>query len=713
MNKMKLNKGGKIGLLMLMVAAVLVASATASFAVTDQTWLKTAAGGQVSAAGNCRFIAVAKGDDSYVMTEDDGGATYADSNGAYVAAGTSGFAKTDSTHWSTGWVLATDTYAIWVSSIADGQSGTASGTIGSTSPNYTTPGTNASQLSLATTNYMAAPANFKVYTGNAGVLLKWDAVTGATKYRVFRGPVTGNSNSLYARMGTTTGLCYQDSSLTNGTKYFYIVVPMNASNWYGVHTNQVVGTPDATTAPTITSLSSTTLTVGSSVTITGTNFNAAQGTGFVEFNGLVATITSWSATSIVATVPAGTTAGNVCVVNSNNRVSNGSAYTMAGAASFTSITPSSGYQGDTLTAVAIVGTNTNFVNGTTTVSISGANVTVSSVTVTNATHLTCNIAIAAGAAAGARNVVVATGAETVTGTGSFTVKTPAFGSVTPASGAQGANLTGVAIVGTGTHFSGTPTVTFSGAGVTSSNISVTDATHLTCNVAVAAGAALGARNIVVITGSETVTGTSVFTVGSAPVPTVTNIFPSSGASPNTGITITGTNFTGTTSIVIGATAITTYTVSSATSITGVSIPAGLAAGAYDIMVTNAAGQSAINSPADQYTVTSAPSAPGQFLYEGAGGIMMAYPNPFNPNDKAHPLSMLFSVTTGEAVDIYIFDTNGRMIYQDRDSQTNASRTVTWDGDTSYGETVENGLYLIRVVKDGKLVEKGKILVIKK
>ena len=66
--------------------------------------------------------------------------------------------------------------------------------------------------------------------------------------------------------------------------------------------------------PTITSLSPTSGAVGASVTITGTNFGSTQGTSTVTFNGTTAaTITSWSATSIVAKVPAGATTGNVVV----------------------------------------------------------------------------------------------------------------------------------------------------------------------------------------------------------------------------------------------------------------------------------------------------------------------------------------------------------------------------------------------------------------
>src|SRR5258708_29624511 len=63
--------------------------------------------------------------------------------------------------------------------------------------------------------------------------------------------------------------------------------------------------------PTISSLSPASGAPGASVTITGTNFGASAGT--VTFNGLTATITSWSETSIAVTVPAGATTGNVVV----------------------------------------------------------------------------------------------------------------------------------------------------------------------------------------------------------------------------------------------------------------------------------------------------------------------------------------------------------------------------------------------------------------
>jgi hypothetical protein len=80
-------------------------------------------------------------------------------------------------------------------------------------------------------------------------------------------------------------------------------------------------------APTLTSLSPTTGSVGTSVTIAGTNFGATQGASTVKFNGTTATPTSWSATSIVVPVPAAATTGNV-VVTVNSLASNGLPFTV-------------------------------------------------------------------------------------------------------------------------------------------------------------------------------------------------------------------------------------------------------------------------------------------------------------------------------------------------------------------------------------------------
>jgi YD repeat-containing protein len=66
-------------------------------------------------------------------------------------------------------------------------------------------------------------------------------------------------------------------------------------------------------SPLILSLSPTPVYYGTSVTVTGKHFGSSQGTSTITFSGTAAAVTSWSDTSIVATVPFGISPGNVVV----------------------------------------------------------------------------------------------------------------------------------------------------------------------------------------------------------------------------------------------------------------------------------------------------------------------------------------------------------------------------------------------------------------
>ena len=83
---------------------------------------------------------------------------------------------------------------------------------------------------------------------------------------------------------------------------------------------------NSSATPNITSLSPTSGPVGTVVTIGGTNFGSA--TGAVNFNGTAAPVTSWSGSSIVVTVPAGATSGNVVVTAATSVSSNGVNFTV-------------------------------------------------------------------------------------------------------------------------------------------------------------------------------------------------------------------------------------------------------------------------------------------------------------------------------------------------------------------------------------------------
>ncbi|QXU40125.1 MBG domain-containing protein [Pedobacter sp. D749] len=87
-------------------------------------------------------------------------------------------------------------------------------------------------------------------------------------------------------------------------------------------------------------------------------------------------------------------------------------------------------------------------------------------------------------------------------------------------------------------------------------------------------------------------------------PTVTALSPTSGPTGGgTSVTITGTNFSGTTAVTFGATSATGFTVNSATQITATA-PAGT--GTVDVRITTTGGTSA-TSASDQFTYVAAPT----------------------------------------------------------------------------------------------------------
>ena len=244
--------------------------------------------------------------------------------------------------------------------------------------------------------------------------------------------------------------------------------------------SNVTVTTTTTTPPSLTSLAPTSGAVGASVTVTGTNFGATKGTSTVTFNGTTATPTTWSATSIVVPVPAGATTGNV-VVTVGGVASNGVAFTVLPTPSVTSLAPTSGAVG---ASVTITGTNFGATQGTSTVTFNG---TAATPTTWSATSIV--VPVPAGATTG--NVVVTVGGLASNGV-AFTVGTPpSVTSLAPTSGPVGASVTI-----TGTNFGatkGTSTVTFNGTTGTPTTWAATSIV-----VPVPAGATTG--NVVVTVG---------------------------------------------------------------------------------------------------------------------------------------------------------------------------------------------------------------------
>jgi titin len=91
----------------------------------------------------------------------------------------------------------------------------------------------ASATAVAVVGAPGAPTGIKSVTGNGYVLLNWTAPTnvgtGITHYRVFRGiSANGESSTPIAELNGTT-LSYNDTTVTNNVRYYYIVKAVNAA----------------------------------------------------------------------------------------------------------------------------------------------------------------------------------------------------------------------------------------------------------------------------------------------------------------------------------------------------------------------------------------------------------------------------------------------------------------------------------------------------
>jgi hypothetical protein len=322
--------------------------------------------------------------------------------------------------------------------------------------------------------------------------------------------------------------------------------------------------------PTITSFTPTSGAVGASVTIDGTNFTGATS---VTFNGVTATFTVGSATSIRATVPAGATTGPLSVTTPRGTATSASSFTVVSPPSITSFSPTSGAVG---TTVAISGTN---FTGATAVAFNGVSATF---TVSSATSIQATVP--ARATSGPLSVTTPQG--TATSSSSFTVvNPPTITSFSPTSGAVG---TTVAI--SGTNFTGATAVAFNGVSAT---FTVSSATSIQATVP--AGATTGPLRVT--TPQGTATSASSFTVLNPP--TITSFSPTTGPVGTT-VTISGTKFTGASAVAfngVGA----TFRVTSDTSIQA-TVPAGATTGPLSVTTPGGTGTSG-----SSFTVLSPPA----------------------------------------------------------------------------------------------------------
>ena len=70
------------------------------------------------------------------------------------------------------------------------------------------------------------PTGVSAVAGDGRVTLSWNAVSGATSYKVYRGTASGVGRRCFQSGVTAT--TFLDTGVTNGTTYFYKVSAVNA-----------------------------------------------------------------------------------------------------------------------------------------------------------------------------------------------------------------------------------------------------------------------------------------------------------------------------------------------------------------------------------------------------------------------------------------------------------------------------------------------------
>jgi len=341
--------------------------------------------------------------------------------------------------------------------------------------------------------------------------------------------------------------------------------PLGTRNDIGAY-EYIPGGGTTTIPPVISTITPASGPVGTTVTLTGVSFST---TSVVLFGGVPATsVAVVNNALIVATVPSGAKTGPVTVTNSNG-TGTGPTFTVTSAVpKILSIAPSSGAVGS---QIAITGSG---LTGATAVTFNTTAATVF-MPVSDSVVLAT---VPAGATSG--TIKVTTPGGQATSPANFTViAAPVIIAFAPKGGPAG---TVVAISGTG--FTNVASVTFNGVSATYKAVSSTAIV-----ATVPAGATTGPISVIAQGGP--VSSGENFVVG-APTPVITGFAPASGSAGSV-VAITGSGFTGATSVAFNGTQAGKFTVQS-DSVIFATVPLGASTGAIQVTTPAGPGVSASN-----------------------------------------------------------------------------------------------------------------------
>jgi len=542
-------------------------------------------------------------------------------------------------------------------------------------------------------------SNFSPAGGLAGAAV---VITGTN----FTGATAVNFNGTAAASFIVNSPTQITATVAPGTTTGFITV--TAPTGMGTSaTPFLVGRP-----PTVVNFTPVTAAVGGTAVLTGTDFTAAT---IVQFNGTYAPVfTVNSATQITATVPPSATSGPISVTTPTGTGVSSANFVVIPAPVITSFTPAIGLAG---TVVVLTG---NFFTGATQVTFNGT--VAPTFTVNSATQLT--VTVPAGATTGPITVTGPGGpgssatdfevppindlcinalslacGQTVTGTtASATSAGDPTGSCTETVDAGGVFYT---ITGTGTAI----TVSTCSAGTTfDSKLFVysgtcgnyacvggnDDATTCIPNSTASSitfNSVVGSTYLVFVTGYQTETGSFSLSATCAPpqpAPVVSALSPANGP-VGTVVTLTGSDFTGTTSLTLNGVAIAGYTVVNATTIT-FTVPATASTG--NIVVTTPSG----TSNGQAFTVTTVTASANATQSE-----FSVWPNPVAGQSTLH---VILAAPAAKAT-LTLRNVLGQQV---------STRNFSGSETEVYTTGLAAGTYLIVVQSDGRAPSVRRVVV---
>src|SRR3989338_2934968 len=92
------------------------------------------------------------------------------------------------------------------------------------------------------------------------------------------------------------------------------------------------------------------------------------------------------------------------------------------------------------------------------------------------------------------------------------------------------------------------------------------------------------------------------------------------------------------------------------------------------------------------------------------GTPLNYPNPFDPGTQSTAIS--YTLSKSSNISLSIFDLSGNLIYKNTYTSSQAGgkagyNEVAWDGKSSSGNYVSNGIYTYLIIVDGEVIQNGK------